>query len=84
VRSNWRTVTEGPNVIYRKRDLKKLEKSLRRQGCQLQPLNFDTGNHRYDAEYDTEPYMQEGRRHVKLEIDGYVATSFMLIIERIA
>jgi Methyltransferase domain len=80
---NWRTVVEGPNVIYRRSDLKKLARALSREGFKLAPLNFDTGSHQYDREYDTAPYMQPGKRHVKLEIDGYVATSFMLVVERL-
>ncbi len=82
VRSRWRTVVEGPNVIYRRSDLKKLSRTLSREGFKLAPLEFDTGSHQYDREYDRPPYMQPGKRHVKLEIDGFVATSFMLIVER--
>jgi hypothetical protein len=82
VRSNGPTVVEGPNVIYRRSDLEELARSLGREGFSLAPLDFDTGTHKYDLDFDTEPYMQPGKRHVKLEIDGYVATSFMLVIER--
>ena len=82
VQTGTRTITKGPNVIYRQSDLQQLSESLRDNGFRLRPLNFDTGNHQFDVEYDTPPYMKPGKRHLKLLIDGYVSTSFMLIVER--
>jgi 2-polyprenyl-3-methyl-5-hydroxy-6-metoxy-1,4-benzoquinol methylase len=82
VRSDSKTVEKGGNVIYRQRDLLKLADALKREGLRLADLDFDTGSHPYDLEFDVPPYMESDRRHIKLEIDGYVATSFLLIIER--
>jgi hypothetical protein len=82
VRSNKETVSRGPNVVYRQRDLLKLEKSLKLRGLKLAALDFNTGDHPYDLDVDTPPYMQSGKPHLKLDISGQVATSFLLIVEK--
>lgn len=82
VNSDDATVVEGPNVLYRKRDLEELSSMLRKDGFTLLGLDFDIGSHQYDIEYDTEPYMESGKPHIKLDISGYVSTSFLLVIER--
>ncbi len=83
VRSNDETVTSGSNVVYRQKDLLNLEEALRLQGLKLAMLNFDTGDHPFDLDVDIAPYMQPGKRHLKLDISGHVATSFLLIIEKL-
>jgi hypothetical protein len=83
VQSRWRTVKAGGNVIYRQSDLRKLARRLKHNGFRLEPLDFNTGKHRFDTDYDTAPYMQSGKPHLKLQIDGFVATSFLLVIQRL-
>jgi len=82
VLSNERTIESGGNVIYRQRDILTLAANLRSTGLTLVSPNFDAGNHRFDLEFDSPPYMTSGRPHLKLQIDGHVCTSFMLIIEK--
>jgi 2-polyprenyl-3-methyl-5-hydroxy-6-metoxy-1,4-benzoquinol methylase len=82
VRSNDATITEGGNVIYRRRDIQMLGEMLQSKGMMLVAPNFDVGDHRLDIEFDTVPYMQSGKVHLKLQIDGHICTSFLLIIEK--
>ena len=82
VLSDGETVQSGPNVVYRRRDILELSELLSAQGFKLLSPNFDAGEHRYDIEFDTEPYMASERRHLKLEIDGHVSTSMFLIVQR--
>jgi SAM-dependent methyltransferase len=83
VLSDMRTVESGPNVIYRRCDILELSELLAVRGFNLLSPNFDAGDHHYDTEFDTEPYMSSERRHLKLEIDGHVSTSMLLIVERV-
>jgi hypothetical protein len=82
VLSNEHTIEEGGNVIYRRRDILALQLRLRERGFSLASANFDVGNHRFDTDFDRSPYMESGKPHLKLEIGGHVATSFMFIIRR--
>lgn len=82
VLSNIATIELGPSVVYRMRDLILLHDMLKLEGLVLRPLNFDFGDHAYDSEPDVVPYFSSGRRHIKLEMDGHVCTSFLLVIER--
>ncbi len=78
VRSNLLTVARGASVIYRKRDLEKIAKKLRRQGYKIE-LDFTEGNMPLDKIVDKYPYT--GEVHLKLRMYLFVATSFGLIIE---
>jgi 2-polyprenyl-3-methyl-5-hydroxy-6-metoxy-1,4-benzoquinol methylase len=82
VQSNDRTIERGGNVIYRQRDILMLAKNLNLRGLNLVAPNFDVGNHRFDVDFDRPPYMTSGVPHLKLEIDGHVCTSMMLIVEK--
>lgn len=82
VLSNDGTIEHGGNVIYRQRDILMLAEKMQISGLDLVSPIFDVGKHRFDAEIDRPPYMTPGVRHIKLEIDGHVCTSFMLIIEK--
>jgi hypothetical protein len=82
VLSNERTIEHGGNVIYRQRDILMLAEKVKSKGLNLVSPNFDVGNHRFDVEFDRPPYMTSGVPHLKLEIDGHVCTSFLLIIEK--
>jgi SAM-dependent methyltransferase len=80
--SNLDTIEEGPNVIYRQQDLERLDGRLRSHSCGLSRLDLYGGDHRYDIEFDYPPYGAHGRKHVKLLLHGYVATSVMIIVRK--
>jgi SAM-dependent methyltransferase len=80
--SNQETVEAGSNVIYRRQDLERLEGHLRRRACGLSQLDLHGGDHQHDIEFDYPPYFTHGRNHVKLLLDGYVATSVVIIIRK--
>jgi 2-polyprenyl-3-methyl-5-hydroxy-6-metoxy-1,4-benzoquinol methylase len=82
VLSNDLTIEQGGNVIYRRRDFLMLKQTLESRGLNLVSLNFDTGDHQFDIDFDKPPYMESGKPHLKLDIGGHVSTSFLLIIER--
>lgn len=76
------TVTiNAPNlVLFRKRDLLRLEQILDSAGFRLLDLNFDLGNSDEDNYVDHAPYRED--LHLKLEICGQKTTSIVLIAER--
>lgn len=81
--SNDDTVSEGWNNIFRRRDIEEIDYVLRRHGCGLERLDFFPGTHRYDLQFDSEPYFQrDGVVHLKLDLLGYVCTSYLLIARR--
>jgi SAM-dependent methyltransferase len=80
VSSEENTLQTGWCVIYRKRDIIELSDRLCRMGARLEEPNFDTGSDLADTEPDIPPYYQGQRQHVKLVIDGYIATSILLVI----
>ena len=82
VLSDDSTIERGGNVIYRRRDIRMLEKQLDLAGFELVSPDFEVGSHQFDREFDTPPYMTRGKPHLKLEIEGHVCTSFVLIIEK--
>lgn len=72
-----------PNqVIYRRRDIKAIAKDLAHRGFRVGPIDFDSGNHKYDLEFDLPPWCTTGRKHVKLKLGPFIATSILLILER--
>lgn len=82
VESNDRTLETGHDVIYRERDLIDLADELRRRGCAVTPLAFDTGDSDEDRYVDEPPY--RGRVHLKLRIGGFASTSYGFIATRVA
>lgn len=78
--SNDATVTKGPGVIYRQRDIEALDRRLRMEGRALARPDFWPGDGEYDRLYDKPPYFCAGRQHIKLEIDGYISTSMLLTV----
>jgi 2-polyprenyl-3-methyl-5-hydroxy-6-metoxy-1,4-benzoquinol methylase len=79
LQSNFRTVTKGLNVIFRRRDFERIAHHLRRRGYRIE-LDFTRGNLPYDHIVDKYPFGQDA--HLTLMLGGYVVTSFALIIER--
>jgi hypothetical protein len=82
VSSNTTTLELGPNVIYRRQDLERLDTRLRAQSCGMSRLDLYCGDHQYDIEFDYPPYFTHGRQHVKLALEGHVATSVLMIIRK--
>jgi hypothetical protein len=82
VSSNGETMTSGPNVIYRRRDIEDLGYALRGIGCALERPDFDAGSDRHDIEFDYPPYWINNRKHIKLLLGPYVATSVILVIKK--
>jgi SAM-dependent methyltransferase len=81
VSSNTKTAETGPNVIYRRLDIEETDRILRREGRCLAKMDFEPGDHEYDRQYDVFPYfISPGRQHIKLMFDGYVTTSFLMVV----
>lgn len=78
VGSNHHTVESGHTVLFRRRDLEALAATLRRQGHAVS-LDFSLGVDEADEHVDREPW--EGA-HLRLEIAGFVASSYALVIEK--
>lgn len=79
ISSNQETIEEGPVVIYRQKDFEKIANTLRSQRHKIE-LDFSFGNDSLDLHVDTPPYKQDV--HLRLEIGGYVCTSYGLIIKK--
>ncbi len=79
VSSDEDTIETGDSVIYRKSDIERLDRRLRKNRCGLEPINWTIGSHVFDLDYDSEPYFEPGRVHIKLELHGYVSTSMLII-----
>jgi len=84
VSSNDETVETGSSVIYRQRDIEALERRLRSLSCGIEALDFDAGAEQHDIAFDYPPYYTHGRQHLKLQLDGFVSTSLLLIIRKAA
>ena len=76
------TVEEGDNVIFRRRDIERLAAELRLMRCGMQEPDFECGVHPFDLDYDEPPFFSSERMHIKLLIDGFVATSFLMVIHK--
>lgn len=78
VSSNTETTTVGPTVLFRKRDIKQLARGLQKLGHRI-VIDFTLGNTEHDLHVDCPPW---SGAHLRLLEDGYVITSFGLIIEK--
>jgi|WetSurMetagenome_2_1015567.scaffolds.fasta_scaffold22720_2 hypothetical protein len=81
VSSNTSTITEGQSNIFRRRDLERIAADLGWLGYRVD-LDFVDGDRPGDGMVDPPPYT--GAVHLKLLLEGYVATSFGMIIEGVA
>lgn len=80
--SNDETIAGGGNCIYRKRDIEELDRRLRLNRCGLEAFDWNPGHHPYDLDFDHPPYFQNGKAHIKLEMEGHVTTSCLLIAHK--
>jgi len=78
--SNTDTVESGGSVLYRKRDLDALVADLRARGHQVDDIRIAPNSHFLDGYVDTPPFSSEP--HLKLALQGFVATSLGLAITR--
>ncbi|MDA8081613.1 MAG: class I SAM-dependent methyltransferase [Actinomycetota bacterium] len=72
------TIESGPTVLFRQCDLEKLAKKLKSSGHELE-LDFTLGTTEADLHVDSPPW---SGAHLRLDHDGYVITSFGLVIRR--
>jgi len=82
--SNTDTNFQHVNCIYRKIDLDILEDTVNKLGCRMETVDYTRGTHEYDLYVDGkgwQPYKQEP--HLNLRIDGFDATSVLLVIHKL-
>lgn len=82
ISSNESTIEAGPNVIYRKKDIEAFEARIRSLSCAIEGLDLDAGSEQHDIAFDYWPFYTHGRQHLKLQLEGYVSTSLLLIIRK--
>ena len=86
--SNKKTVTKGDYVIYRLRDIEEIIERLKKQGHTVEPIDIHNGNHAIDQIVDQPPYSEfsdmavSKRKHMRLNLRGYVSTSIAIIITK--
>lgn len=79
VSSNTFTLDHHDSVLFRRRDIERIARSLTAAGHHVE-LDFSEGDLPFDSIVDTPPYTLDP--HLKLLISHYVSTSFGLIIQR--
>ncbi|WP_322015538.1 SAM-dependent methyltransferase [Paraburkholderia sp. J12] len=77
--SNDQTLEDPGCVIFRRRDMELLATELESLGYEVASFNFNPGSAPIDHHIDAPPY---GIPHLKLALEGYVATSIGLIVKR--
>ncbi|WP_235399196.1 SAM-dependent methyltransferase [Sphingomonas sp. SRS2] len=78
--SNTDTLDDGATVIFRRRDFEQLAIRLIRQGHEVIPLTFDSGESELDRVIDLPPY--SSGPHLRLALLRWVATSFGMIVRK--
>lgn len=88
--SNDDTISDGPCVIFRLRDIEEVCRRLVDQGHTIEPLDVDPGGHELDRFVDPPPYYESAKephgriKHLRLGLFGYASTSIGLIIRKAA
>ncbi len=92
VESDGPTIDNWPTVLFQRKHLEQLAARLRAKGHQVADFNFDVGNQPMDNFIDVPPWLHDlpqehtdrlGKpSHLKLGIDGFVATCFGLIVKK--
>jgi 2-polyprenyl-3-methyl-5-hydroxy-6-metoxy-1,4-benzoquinol methylase len=77
--SNSDTLMDGPNVIFRRRDIEELRAELEKAGYRM-VLNLNAGKGPLDRHYDVPPY--KGIYHLRFMLDNFISTSIGLIIHK--
>ncbi len=88
------TVDNWPTVLFQRKHIEQLVEKLTSQGHEVAALSFDCGGAPMDRFVDLPPWSYDmpadhafplgEPRHLKLAIDGFVCTSFGLIIRKCA
>lgn len=78
--SDQSTIDNAETVLFRKCDLIELTRRLKNAGHRVE-LNFSLGDRPLDQHIDIAPYSPA--QHLKLELSGYVTTSFGLIVRKL-
>ncbi len=76
--SNDVTIESGHTSLYRKRDFEALAVELAANGCQLLPLNFETGSGVLDHWVDVPPFLDHV--HLRRQLEEFSVTSVGLIV----
>ena len=86
--SNQNTCTKGDFVIYRLCDIEAIIERLKSRGHAVEPIDVHSGNHVVDQIIDQPPYSEfsemaiSKRKHMRLNLKGFVSTSIALIIKK--
>jgi hypothetical protein len=78
--SNWDTIDHKPTVLFRRRDIRALQRLVRGLGYEMR-FNPNYGAGKHDIYYDLPPYVSAP--HLKLMLENYIATSVGLIIKKL-
>jgi hypothetical protein len=80
--SNTHTVTSGPTVAYRRRDIERLATMIRRAGHTLAPVDFRPGCAAEDRFEARPPFhcMASNLAHLRVRLDRFQVTSLLLIM----
>jgi len=92
VENDGPTIDNWITVLFQQRHLEALATRLRSQGHRVEELDFDTGSMPMDQFIDLPPWHHDPGEnaavnlgeplHLKLAIDGFVSTSFGLIVTK--
>jgi hypothetical protein len=82
VSSNDRTIEEGHDVIFRRRDLEAMARALEADGHRVEPFDFDTGDGPADLIISTPPHKREPV--LKFWFGPFVSTSIGIVVTRSA
>lgn len=77
--SNFFTIMRGDTVLYRRRDIERIARNLRKDGHEIE-LDFTAGSLPKDNFIDVPPYKHNP--HLKLKFRRYIITSIGLIIRK--
>lgn len=77
--SNLFTVTRGHDVIFRRRDLERIQRGVRERGFRME-LDLREGDGPIDRMVDRPPYRQDN--HLRLKLGFFTSTSVGMVIER--
>lgn len=80
VSSNDQTLDHAGTVLFRRRDFETLVERLEAAGNIVAPFDFTPGFGTIDRYIDAPPYLDQP--HLKLELEGYAATSIGVIVQR--
>jgi len=82
ISSNRKTVSKGDIVIYRRRDIEKMDRLLEKIGCKIESIDFNPGTDPNDLSFDYPSYYSHGRQHIKLSLLGHITSSILLIVRK--